>query len=374
MKKTVAPFLLFAVIANLIIGCGTSAQQSEIVVQPTFELLSMPNESIIFAGKVVNPNNGNWENNRLVVLFLNSKEIARAVTFTGENTYQIHKYYIDPNNNSIGYGGMIGWVDKYVGRADDGLGIADGIFIISVLNTYELNLENLGVPPEQASFVQVQDSDSNLGVLVNTFDFNEGDRREYYIPSKNLRYILIALAGDVSQLPQEIQQVGSLRLLDGNRLVAINPNESKSTPQPFSGATRFEQVTESVNELSNSVFPINNCGGTTDIKQEITHTYIHEIIDESSEKLGIEVPLLDWLKIVAEVGHKYGTTDKEITTYSTTLTVPAGKNIEYTVLRKQIWESGVAIMNNNGIEISAAYRILKNETFEVANSEQKTCP
>lgn len=223
-------------------------------------------------------------------------------------------------------------------------------------------------------FIQIEEGDGQYRFGAWVDPFNESTSREFYIPSKNIRYTLMVLSGDLSQLPAEIQQPGSVSLLNGNRLVAVDPNAPEPTPQPFSGTTRFEQVVESVDNLSNSVFPINNCGGATEIKQEVTHTYIREIIDETNKKLGIEIPIFDWLKIVAEVERKYGATDKEITSYSTTLIVPAGKNIEYTVLRKQVWESGVAIMENTGIEISAAYRILKNEVFEVANSEQKSCP
>ena len=92
------------------------------------------------------------------------------------------------------------------------------------------------------------------------------------------------------------------------------------------------------------------------------------------QKIGIEIPILDWLTISAEIERHYGISDKEVTTYSTTLTVPAGQNIQYTVVRRQTWETGVAVVTSNGVEISAPYRILKSETFEVSNSEQKSCP
>lgn len=148
------------------------------------------------------------------------------------------------------------------------------------------------------------------------------------------------------------------------------------TPQPDTSniSTRFEQVVEEIKGFPPTIFPINNCDGVADVKQEITQNYVHEIVDETKTKLGIEIPILDWLKVIAEVEKRYGTSDKETTTYSTTLIVPAGQNIQYTVIRKQTWESGIVIVNSNGAETSAAYRILKNETFEVANSEQKSCP
>jgi len=139
-------------------------------------------------------------------------------------------------------------------------------------------------------------------------------------------------------------------------------------------STRFEQVAEEIQQFPPAIFPINNCGGSADVRQEITHSYVHEVVDETQLKLGLEIPGADWLKIVAEIEKHYGTSDKETITYSTILTVPAGQKIQYTLVREQTWESGIIIVDSDGKKTSAAYRILKNETFEVANSEQKPCP
>lgn len=378
MKKAPALILFLFALISTTSACGEIAKQTEVVQpKPTYEYVSTTNIEIVFAGKVVNPNNGEWANDRLVLAFLKSKEIARAITSTLEYTATIVPIsFVDPNSNSVpmmspleAFGCSTGGpcpAGTPQARFDGNLGISDGIFVLRIPNTYELNLSNLGTPSENSPFIQINEGDGKDRLGIWTDPINEGDFHEYYIPSKNIHYVVVVLPGDLSQLPAEIQQPGSVKLLDGNRLVVANPNLPDSTQKPSSIATKFEQVEEIPNELSRSVFPINNCGGVSNITQEITHTYIHEIIDETSGKLGIEIPLLDWLKIVAEVEKKYGTNDKEITTYSTTLIVPSGKNIEYTVLRKQIWENGVAIIENGGIEISAAYRILKNEIFEVA--------
>ncbi len=95
-------------------------------------------DGIVFAGKVESPNTGEWTNDRLVLLFLKSKEIARAVTSTSE---------WDANF----YNGTLS------ARVDNGLGIADGLFILRIPNTYELNILNLGVSPSESPFVQVYD-------------------------------------------------------------------------------------------------------------------------------------------------------------------------------------------------------------------------
>ncbi len=207
--------------------------------------------------------------------------------------------------------------------------------------------------------------------------FYEGSQKEFYIPAKNLKYTLVVLSGDISQLPVEIQQSGSVSLIEGNRLVAIDPNtpDAENAQLSFSNsAVKFDSATQQINASPPLVFPINNCGGLSEVKQEISQTYIHEIIDESIYKLGVELPILDWLKIVAEIEKHYGISDKQITTYATTLTVPAKQNIEYTLERKETWESGFVSIVDNNVEISAPYRILVNEIIEVSNSENKPCP
>jgi len=386
-KTSIAIIFLLVVITSVTQACGSNNNETlgewlgPGTPKPTYQYTPTNNSEIVFAGKVVNPSDGEWTNNRLVLVFLKSKEIARVTTSTMEYTAKIYNVFIDPNippatidvNACIEDRSACG-VDLNTSRLDGNLGIVDGLFVLHIPNTYELNLENIGLPKNEAPFVQISEGDGQdrLGVWIDSL--NEGDSREFYIPTKNIKYTIMVLAGDVSQLPAEVQKPGSVALLEGNRLVAVDPNIPASTPQPSPSDTRFDQVVEKNNEFSPIIFPINNCGGTAEVKQEVTQTYIHEIVDESIWKLGVEIPVLDWLKIVAEIERRYGISDKQITTYSTMLTVPAGQNIQYTVIRKQTWESGRAIVVSNGVEISAPYTILKSETFEVENSEQKPCP
>jgi hypothetical protein len=320
-------------------------------------------EELIFVGKVVSPHTGKWLNNRLVLLFLQSKEIDRYTTSTGE-----FDGIVLPAQNE---------------RLDGGLGVVDGLFIFRIPNTYKLRIDNLGISPNEVPFKQVRDfavynlsSGYHEGLAAWIDPLYEGSSRNFLIPSKNMRYTVMVLPGDVSQLPAEIQQPGSVALLDDGRLIAIDPGAPATSPQPAisKNVSKFEQVVEEGKEFSAVVFPINNCGGTAEVKQEVSVTYLHEIIDETKKKMGIELPILDWFTIVAEIENHYGISNKEITVYATTLTVPPGQNIRYTLARKQVWESGLVTVDTGGVEISAPYRILKSEAFEVLNSEQRTCP
>lgn len=307
-----------------------------------------PPDEIAFIGRLLNSKADNYPNNRLVLLFLQSTEIARGTTSTS---------------------GILSWYSS---------GVSDGIFVLHSPNTYQLSKEDFPIefyiePP--LKFPDYNAWTSPLFLYTWIDNYEEGSVYPVYISSKKITYTIVSLAGDISKLPAEIQQPGSVSLLDGNRLVAVDPNAPEPAPQSAysNSQAQFEQVTENVTEFPPAIFPLNNCGGGAEIKQEISQAYIHEIIDESKTKFGIELPLTDWLKIVFEVEKHYGISDKQITTYSTTLTVPAGQNVEYTVIRQQTWENGVAIVND-GIEVSAPYRILKSETFEVVNSQQKSCP
>lgn len=320
---------------------------------------------LTFTGKVVNRETGKWLNDRLVLIFLEGRELARTKTSTIEIKIETPPF-------------------RVIGKGEEkgSNGVSDGLFFISVPNTYKLTISTLGVPPHQLSIFEGRHNIDNkfLGqrnALVAWMDpFYEGDSKDFFIPSKNIDYTIIVLPGDISQLPSEIQQPGSVVLLEDNRLVAIDPKADEAPRQPTfsSNLTRFDSIAETPFEFPPTIFPINNCGGMADVKQEVTQTYIHEIINETRAKLGIEIPIKDWFNIVAEIERHYGISDKQITTYSTTLTIPAGQFIQYTIIRKQQWETGVAVVTVGGIEISAPYKILKYETFEVISSEQKTCP
>jgi hypothetical protein len=347
----------FSIIAFLVLATAACAPEAS-------STTNIP--CLLFAGKVINKNTGEWVNNRLILLFLKNQEVARTTTKTGEFPISLPER-----------------AKPQVGSN----GVEDGLFAVFAPNIYRLTISTLGVPSQELSLFEGRHHESRSFStcpghssplsLVSWIDpFYEGETKEYFIKSKNIRYIITVLPGDISQLPAEIQQPGSVRLLEGNRLVAIDPKAPKPTPQPaFSNnVTKFDRVVEDTKEFPPAVFPINNCGGAADIKQEVTQTYIHQIVDESKAKLGIEIPILNWIKIVAEIERHYGISDKEIATYATTLAVPAGQNIQYTVIRKQTWESGMAVVVSGGVEVSAPYRVLKSETFEVAKSEKKSCP
>lgn len=100
MNKTpVALIFLFVTVVSVTLACGgeTVKQTGTAQPRPTFQNIPTTNSEIVFAGKVVNPNNGEWTNNRLVLVFLNSKEIARTTTSTMDYTATTRALFFDPN-------------------------------------------------------------------------------------------------------------------------------------------------------------------------------------------------------------------------------------------------------------------------------------
>lgn len=387
-KKSVVLICLLVVITSMTQACGSNNNNTlgeylggntPLPPQPTYQYIPTANSEIVFAGKVVSPNNGEWTNNRLVLAFLKSKEIARVITSTTEYTASKVTMFADPNltiSASACMDDPSACGINIIGvRLDGNLGISDGIFVLRIPNTYELNLENLGLPIDKSPFVDIFEGDGQyrLGTWIDPF--NEGDTREFYIPSKNMRYVLKVLPGDISQLPAEIQQPGSVALMEGNRLVAVDPNAAQATPESNVGndKTSFTQTVEDIKNQSPEIYSYNNCSGSINITHEITSTNIQEITDTTGGKFGIELPVTTWLKFVANIEKQYSIKNQEIKTNSITLVVPPKENIEFSVVKQQTWVSGVAILNVNGVDISEPYKFLKNEKIDY-QQQKLTCP
>jgi hypothetical protein len=375
MNNHTKSIFALVMLAIILLGCAkppsnndapkaTQAPQSS-QATPVSQVAPTPDNRVFngltFSGKIVNKQTNEWMNNRLVLLFLKSKEIARSVTSTGKL--------------NVAFAGTV----KYINGE---MGVIDGLFTLRIPNTYELSMGNLGINPSQLSMVSAYDGDRSdwmkRDVIANWMDpFYEGDIRDFFIPSKNVKYTVVSLMGPVSDLPAEIQKPNSTEWRDGNRLVAVNPANANATPQPQSlqdGTVKIRDVKESITPFDPIRFPLNNCGGSANLVQRYTKTYIHQVIDETKVKLGVEIQPLTWLKVVAQVESRTGVEQNQVTTFDTTLTVAPGKKANYTIVRNQIWESGIADVPNGNNTISVAYRVLKREDYQVSAPDIQSCP
>jgi len=312
---------------------------------------------LLFGGQVVESKTGEFPNDRLVVLFLKDKEIARTVT-------SAQKLQIKGNNSN-----------SFVGTN----GVMDGVFYLSVPNTYELSISDLSTEPYIFPFIdgKIEINSVSYDVLSTwMYPLNENEVQEFFIPVKNTRYSVFVVPGDVAQLPREIQVPGSLALRDKNKLVAINPAEPQVTQQPLTtgNLTKFKDI-ETTTEVSYKVTSVNNCNTTSDSEFIQSHTFIHQIIDDSGEKLHTFTDPTAWQLIVSEIERRYGITENEVISQTVEVFVPAGQHIETTFKTTRIWDSGtIFVVNENGEIPPAHYRILKNIFFGIEKTEQKSCP
>lgn len=318
---------------------------------------------LLFAGQVVNPETGEWLNDRLVLIFLKDKEISRTVTSALNYQVGLPPYNQDGSSNS------------YTGTK----GVVDGIFYLSVPNTYELTFSDLTAESYEFPFFEGRKvfDKSTYDVLATWMSpLNENTIQEFYVPSKNTRYSVFVFPGTISQLPRELQISGSVALLDGNKLIAIDPTGTQATPQPLAIADIIKfSNTKTENTVSNtSVSTLYNCSGTSEIWIEMKQTFVHTITDNSKGIFGVQIPNPDWKNIVPEIEKHYGIAENQIGFFSIKLIAPAGKDIEFTTRHVKTWESGTIIITRNGVEISAPYRIQVKETLELIKSEQKPCP
>ncbi|HLO28291.1 MAG TPA: hypothetical protein VK249_04100 [Anaerolineales bacterium] len=303
--------------------------------------------TILLIGKVVDPVTKDWNNNRLVLVFERGKEVGRAVSHRGEL----------PENH---------------------LGVIDGLFEIEFPNAYKFAIADFEANQAPLDF-QMTSRHNNFifsrKVIYSWIpEFPEGADATIEMKSKNVRYTIMVLPGDSSELPEALQQPGSLQLVEGNRLVLIDPRTAGLPPESFGDEkTSFAQTVEEVKEKQPETYSYNNCAGSVDIAHQITNTTIHEITDTTGGKFGVELPVKTWLKLVADIEKEYNVKNQEIKTVAVTLVVPPGENVEFSVVKRQTWVSGIAQLNANGINIAEPYQVLKNE--ELVYQEQKlSCP
>lgn len=333
--------------------CGMSLVGGMFVIQgfQNFPLVEFGRAPIItLAGRVVNTETGEWLNERLVLVYLKGNEIARMVTQTG-------KY--DPSRR----------------------GVHDGLFVINVPNTYELSYADLrnaaDSPPD--TFFGITDYPSYA--YYHWFDsFSEGSQVDIPVTTKNIRYSVKVLSGDVTDLPPELLTAGSTRLKEDGTIVALSaptPTGADAGDTVFSTVESLStgQTTENV-ILNKLTVPINNCGGSGRITQRYTQsqTFIHEYVSEFGGSAGVEVGV-PWAKLIVELQAKYGFEQGQVDsrTADTTLDVEPGTNQIFVIVWSEVWDSGTATIMAGNDRIEAPFRVKKDVIYSI-DSQKLACP
>ncbi len=309
---------------------------------------STATQNIMFVGKVVNPSTGDWNNNRLIIVFKNNKEVARTTSAQGE----------------------------FSGNRQ---GIIDGLFVVKVPNEYRLTLKEL----PNFSMRRASEEFWNPGMTIYSWvpEVQEGNNVTVYIEPKNITYIIQILDGDISTLPSEI--VNGVTELRGSQIVVASQNSTDSTGVKndnniIVNDVQYATKTEMVGV--NTILPINvlnNCDGTVEVSQKYTQTqtFIHQYMGEVGMTIGAEIPIGVWGKILPSIQAKYGFENGQVDTISIEyLTAAApGTSVAYIVTLKEVWESGVANVINGGTPTQVPFRVKTNLVYEIT-SQPRTCP
>jgi len=307
-----------------------------------------PTRQLVLAGKVVNSQTGEWPNNRLVLVFLNGKEIARSTTAMGSFSRSRQ-------------------------------GIHDGLFVVQIDNAYRLARDSFLKGEDGKPFFQRP----GLGDLYHWFpEFEEGGLVVIPVPSKNLTYAVKVLTGDVASLPQAILTPGSAQLRGTNNIVISLADASPAQMPPAGSAidtrvsvqgTSYEKSTQTI-ETNKVTVPINNCGGSAPVVQQFvqSQTFIHEYRMEAGAGAGVSVSLpVGWAKLVFELQAKYGFEQGQIDTRTvgTTLEAAPGTNQVYVVTWKEVWEAGTAnvLVGNDSLVIP--FRVRTNLIYSIDSNK-----
>lgn len=344
-------FAVLSLLAMVISYCAIDSSDSE-------------PENIVFGGKVVNSETGEWNNDRLVLLFLKSKEVARSITSMGEFTGTIVKD--EPTQTPFG--------------------VVDGLFLLQAPNTYKLTPEMLlqdGVPLEfRRAYFPNPNNDTNIVSMYTWFDeFEEGSTYELHIPSKNITYTIVVLSGSVNDLPPALLISNSTELLENGEIVVKLPGTDEALdPAQLSDVAvkeiQYSNQTEEV-EINRLTIPLDNCGGSVELSQKYTYTqtFIHEYTTETGFTIGAEIPVYAWAKVLAEIQTKYGFKNGQIDTRAIEYNMAAAPrtSVVYYVVWKEIWETGTGNVSVTNSALNVPFRVKTNVVYEVS-SEPRTCP
>ena len=332
---------------------STSAPTPTLTPTPDPEHQFTRTKSIIFAGKVVNRNSNEWPNNRIVVLYLKQKEVARTETSLGE--FQ-----------------------------ESGLGPIDGLFVISTDNLYGLTMEILNQnPSSEIDFFYGEKWNllSRQDYLYHWFgDVEEGSQIKIPISNKNIEYTLVILSGDKDSLPAEILSPGTTELRTDGRIVAFqpNPHEGDVLMDPsqniFINSVKYG-VREEPIELRKISFPVDNCQATTDNIQTFNKTQSYTSQYKTELGVGIKIPLPVWTKLLAELQAKYGFEQGQVNSesFEYTMTTRAGEKQTYIYTWKEVWESGTSVVNIDGQTYEYPFKVKKGLIIDVVVQSQN-CP
>ncbi|MEL6699923.1 MAG: hypothetical protein AAFP89_27115 [Bacteroidota bacterium] len=318
----------------------------------TDQLSDDPKEKLEFVGRVSDTLK-NPKNNRLVIAYLNGKEVGRSQTELGK------------------YDG----IDK---NPDDGL------FILEVDNSYELTETELhssaGVRPSslgsKSSTSSLMEQKLWSRTYMNIGELNEGDWFNLNVKSRrNLSYSLKVLPGEIESLPLDLQNGDNPTVLTKDHEVVVVTNQG--VPKQKVTDVVFTKETEEV-KIKEIEFPINNCGGSSIAKQryEKTESFLHEKSFNLNARVKARFPAL-WLlgiDLSPQLQMKYGFVEREFSeeTIAVEFKSEPRTSTTYTIAWYEVWQHGVAKVESTEGIVSVPFKVKTKLKYEI-NSTKGRC-
>jgi len=346
-------YLILFLLPFSILSCAP-ARPATPIPEPTATPTPPPGgvpKNINFSGKLVNKQNGEWPNNRLVVLYLKGEEVGRAVSKMGKSELS-------------------------------GEGLTDGYFNIQVANIYEIPWNRFLFPTLAGKGNTVFDggswlSDSRLDIWIR--ELEDGSQNDITVPTKNLVYTLKVFGTDVAFLPKEMLRDKSTRLTKDNRVVLV----ATAATTPDQKSTRTDIRLETVNygttdkevPINKITVPMDNCKGSSVLSYRYaqTQTFVKKYTMDYGGQIGIEIPL-GFITLLAELQSKYGFEQSQIDsqTVEYDMKVDPGWNVKYIITWSEVWRSGNAKMVTANDSVDVPFQVKTNLIYRV-DSQKSNC-
>ena len=308
-------------------------------------------EKLIFAGKIVNKATNVRLNGRLVVACLRDEEIGRCVSATSEFP-------------SLEMGHDVPGSD----------GIQDGVFYITAPNNYGLfptqldhpvlwqsSMAAQGLRLDSAGLFEKKRGDGYSFVSLWIGNIEEGETRNIQVKDKGLTYVVIVFPGDFSTLPEQLR-TGNVELRN-NKPIVSSLDKVSANPTSDSHAIRTIGYGErhDTNAIEKVILAVCNRNGATRVSstQKLSKTYIKTVETMNGFRVGIEVPVLSWLKLVAAVEEKQTLLNGEVITENSEVTAIAepGMCVSYELVWAEVWKVGAAEFEGAGHRLVVPFRV-----------------
>jgi hypothetical protein len=314
---------------------------------------------LVFAGQIVDKETGYWQENRLVILFLNGEEISRTLTKFDDFT------------------------------KDRNIGLLNGMFIFDVENKYKLTMSELN---------QNAGSDADFLYFGKTFfdkpvDYPFAPSMFYHwfrkvyagetvhisIANKDIVYSIVSLPGEIkgNALPAEISSPGSIKLLNNGKIVAVQYQNETSPASSTGGEFIQIEVLKPVEEkikIDSVSKPVVNCLNIANYHEP----YQIERVYTTTYTIGAEagIPLLNLFNLLASLKAIYKYEQGEVITQSFPIVMPGqeGKILTYTIITQEVWDVGKSVIKVGDLSFDVPYRVKKGLDYDLQLDKARNCP